>query len=469
VLLCQGTQGIGTAGNVKTTNAVTDGAIKEGCLQPGAKVSADHFESRLKGRTYTSYGRVTSEQFVGGCIFVDHMSGYIHVEHQLGFSSSETIRAKQNFEQMALGHGVLVTDYLTDNGIFNKTKFVEHLRVHNQRIQYCGVNAHHKNGVAERAIRTVSEIARALLLHAAAHWPAGVDGSLWPMAVDYACHLYNTLPNSLGTCPADLFTGAISPRHKLRDLHVWGCPVYVLDPTLQQGKKLPRWQPRSRRGVFLGYSPHHSSDVPLVLNLQTGSISPQYHVVFDDSFSSVESIRADSDPPDFWNAVDLDAFTVRIPLDPSDSDASLLPDDWLTPHELEEKRRRLSRQGRIRDSYIPSSSGHAVASPSTGSTVPPGGASSTGGALSSSLASASTIPDSAVPAVPPGGADSAVPAVPPGGATTTAVVSDVSESAMPSGGTSVAAATQVDEAIQLGGADGNSPTIDSVPSPPLSS
>jgi hypothetical protein len=121
-----------TAGNVKATNEVTDGTLKEGCLQPGAKVSADHFESRLRGRTYSSYGKATSDQYVGGCIFVDHMSGYIHVEHQLGLSSSETIRAKQNFEQMALGHGVLVTDYLTDNGIFNKTKFVEHIRLHNQ-------------------------------------------------------------------------------------------------------------------------------------------------------------------------------------------------------------------------------------------------------------------------------------------------------------------------------------------------
>jgi hypothetical protein len=343
-----------TSGNKSTTNLTTDGSLKDGCLRPGMKVSADHFESRLKGRTYTSFGKTTSDQYVGGCIFVDHMSGYIHVEHQLGFSSSETIRAKQNFEQMSLGYGVLVEDYLADNGIFNKSKFVDHIREHNQMIHYCGVNAHHKNGVAERGIRTVSEIARSLLLHASAHWPNGCDGSLWPMAVDYACYLYNTLPNHLGTCPADLFTGPVAPRHKLRDLHVWGCPVYVLDPVLQQGKKLPRWQPRSRRGLFLGYSPHHSSDVPLILNLQTGSISPQYHVVFDDSFSTVQSISSDETPPDFWTSINLDAFIHRIPIEPSDTEGSLLPDDWLTPHELEEKRRRLSRLGKIRESYMPS-------------------------------------------------------------------------------------------------------------------
>jgi hypothetical protein len=341
-----------TSGNKQSTNSTTDGTLKDGNLRPGYKVSADHFESRMKERTYSSFGKTTSDQYIGGCIFVDHMSGYIHVEHQLGFSSSETIQAKQNFEQFALGHGVLVEEYLTDNGIFSKTKFVEHIRNYNQQIHYCGVNAHHKNAVAERGIRTVSELARALLLHASTHWPDGLDGTLWPMAVDHAVYLYNTLPNRHGICPADLFTGTTIPRHKLRDLHVWGCPVYVLDPTLQQGKKLPRWQPRSRRGVFLGYSPFHSSDVPLVLNLQTGSISPQFHVVFDDDFSTVSSLAEDSSPPDFWTAANIESCIYRIPVEPNDPSTSLLPDDWLTPHELEEKRRTAYRQSQIRLSFV---------------------------------------------------------------------------------------------------------------------
>jgi Integrase core domain. len=326
-----------TAGNRQTPNPATDGALKDGQLRPGNKVSADHFESGLKGRTYSSYGKTTSDQYVGGCIFVDHMSGYVHVEHQLGFSSSETIWAKQNFEQSVLGHGVLIEDYLTDNGIFSKTQFVDHISQHNQQIHYCGVNAHHKNAVAERAIRTVSDLARALLLHASTHWPDGIEASLWPMAVDHAVHLYNTFPNQHGICPLDLFSGTTVPRHKLRDLHVWGCPVYGLDPVLQQGKKLPCWQPRSRSGVFLGYSRYHSSDVPLVLN---------------DSFSTVTSVATDSDPPDFWTAPNIDSCLHRIPLEVGDTSASLLLDDWLTTGELEEKRRHEHRRSRVRPTFV---------------------------------------------------------------------------------------------------------------------
>ena len=46
------------------------------------------------------------------------MSGYIHVENQLGFLSSVTIRAKQNYEKMCLDNGIMVDTYLADNGVF---------------------------------------------------------------------------------------------------------------------------------------------------------------------------------------------------------------------------------------------------------------------------------------------------------------------------------------------------------------
>ena len=45
----------------------------------------------------------------------------------------------------------------------------------------------------------------------------------------------------------------------------------------------------------MGFSKMHSTQVGLVLNLLTGSISPQYHAVFDDMLSTVMSITA-ADP-----------------------------------------------------------------------------------------------------------------------------------------------------------------------------
>ena len=38
--------------------------LKKVHLRPGASVSVDHFESRIKGRTFHSFGRITSEHFL---------------------------------------------------------------------------------------------------------------------------------------------------------------------------------------------------------------------------------------------------------------------------------------------------------------------------------------------------------------------------------------------------------------------
>jgi hypothetical protein len=166
-------------------------------------------------------------------------------------------------------------------------------------MRLCGTNAHHQNGVAEISIQTISNMARSMILHSSMHWKDGIDASLWPQVVTYATHVYNTTPKD-GVCPADIFFGSSVPIHRLMDVHVWGCPVYVLDPKIQQGQNLPRWAPRSKRGMFLGLGQQHAIEVPLVLNLGTGSITTQCHVLFDDLFTTVSSIERDNEAPDHW-------------------------------------------------------------------------------------------------------------------------------------------------------------------------
>ncbi len=66
--------------------------------------------------------------------------------------------------------------------------------------------------------------------------------------------------------------------------------MYVLDVSLQNGKKLPKSNPWACLDFFLGFSDLHSSLVPLVLNVDTGHISPQFHVIFDNKFETVASL-----------------------------------------------------------------------------------------------------------------------------------------------------------------------------------
>jgi hypothetical protein len=64
----------------------------------------------------------------------------------------------------------------------------------NQQLTFCGVNAHFQNGIAERAIRDLSDSARKQLLHARQRWPAAVYVALWPYALRSTALLHNALP-----------------------------------------------------------------------------------------------------------------------------------------------------------------------------------------------------------------------------------------------------------------------------------
>ena len=61
----------------------------------------------------------------------------------------------------------------------------------------------------------------------------------------------------------------------------FGCPVYVLDNALANSKPFHKWKQRTRVGIYLGMSPTHGRNVALVLNRDTGLVSPQFYVTFD--------------------------------------------------------------------------------------------------------------------------------------------------------------------------------------------
>jgi hypothetical protein len=149
-------------------------------------------------------------------------------------------------------------------------------------------------------IQTVFYKARSILIHASLCWPDEITLDLWPFALDYAVWLYNCTPGRIsGLSPEELFTGSSVDWRYLRRARVWGCPTYVLNPRLQDGGRLPKWEPQARTSQFLVFSRNHSSTLGLIRNICTGSISPQYHVDYDDAFSTVPS-------PHKSNQVDFD-------------------------------------------------------------------------------------------------------------------------------------------------------------------
>jgi hypothetical protein len=58
----------------------------------------------------------------------------------------------------------------------------------------------------------------------------------------------------------------------------------------------------------------HASEVPPLLNISTGRIMTQFHVVFDDKFTTVASIGRETDPPSHWEELILTS-SVKITAD----------------------------------------------------------------------------------------------------------------------------------------------------------
>jgi hypothetical protein len=79
----------------------------------------------------------------------------------------------------------------------------------------------------------------------------------------------------------------------------------------------------------MGESPLHASTVALARNLQTGSITPQFHVVFDNFFETVNA--NETEPPDWEDLVVFSSF--RSDLD-EEGEIPELADEWLSPEEL---------------------------------------------------------------------------------------------------------------------------------------
>jgi hypothetical protein len=141
---------------------------------------------------------------------------------------------------------------------------------------------------------------RTLLLHGIRMWPQMIDTMFWPFAFKAAAEGHNQLSLTAdGTTPLSILHNIPIENIPVKTFHTLFCPVYVLDSRAQNAGGLgpPKWEPRSQIGVYLGHSPFHAGSVALVFNPKTGRVSPQYHVVFDDTFSTIPYMDAGTVPP----------------------------------------------------------------------------------------------------------------------------------------------------------------------------
>ena len=214
---------------------------------------------------------------------------------QTALTSEETLQDKHAFESYATSMGVKILHYHADNGRFSDKLFVNDVENQGQSITYCGVGAHFQNGRAEKRIRDLREKARIMLLHAISRWSEAVSVQLWPYALRTANDQMNMIPMDVnGTTRIEMFSN-VKVSTRMKDFHTWGCPIFALHNKLQGNSgKVSKWNSRARLGINLGFSPRHARTVYLVLSLDTGLVSPQFHVKHDDFFETTRQREVDT-------------------------------------------------------------------------------------------------------------------------------------------------------------------------------
>ena len=89
-------------------------------------------------------------------------------------------------------------------------------------------------------------------------------------------------------------------KRNLNKKYNFGCPVYALNASLQAGNTISKWNQRARLGVNLGPSPHHARFISLILNLNPGLVSPQFHIIHDDFFETARPGAIDEKSSSLW-------------------------------------------------------------------------------------------------------------------------------------------------------------------------
>ena len=261
---------------------------KEKEVKPGDGQSIDQIVSAQPGLIPQMSGFLTKERYYGATTIVDHVSDYVYVHLMKSLTLDETIKAKRSWEKILHNAGHTVKHYQADNGRFADKGFIDDCDAHDQTISYCGVGAHHQNGIVEAKNKLLTQGARTMLLHGIRMWPQLVTTMFWPFALKAMAERMNRLHiHADGSTPESRLYGLCGEAIPVGSYHTLFCPVYVLDAKSQGPIGPPKWEPRSRIGVYLGHSPFHAGSVALVLNPTTGHVSPQFYVVFDDNFSTV--------------------------------------------------------------------------------------------------------------------------------------------------------------------------------------
>jgi len=85
---------------------------------PGECVSTDQLESNTPGRIPVMRGKPSTTYYGAATLFIDHASWFLHLNLHTSTGAQEATEAKHRFKKTAKEHGVTISKYRGDNGIY---------------------------------------------------------------------------------------------------------------------------------------------------------------------------------------------------------------------------------------------------------------------------------------------------------------------------------------------------------------
>jgi hypothetical protein len=140
---------------------------------------------------------LTAKRYPAATVFVDHYSQLTFAYMQFSTGAEETVNAKMAFEAFAAQFSMMVRHYHANNSQFAEiTMWVKAVNKHQpqQTMSFCGIGAHHQNGIAKKKIQDIQENARTMMLHPAINWPIAQSVLLWPYAIRVFVNIMNATP-----------------------------------------------------------------------------------------------------------------------------------------------------------------------------------------------------------------------------------------------------------------------------------
>jgi hypothetical protein len=87
----------------------------------------------------------------------------------------------------------------------------------------------------------------------------------------------------------------------------------------------PKWEPPAKMGVYVGRSQSHAANVSLILNPQSGHVSPQFQVVYNDEFTTVPYLHNATVPP-HWAELVKASLTIELYIEQQVGTWQMLPE-----------------------------------------------------------------------------------------------------------------------------------------------